>query len=1175
MGEQKGKKGVESVQLGHAGGQGLEIRRRFTKGGGNPYSYFGWEKRSSIIRNPDGSVVFEMRDIEVPGSWSQVATDILAQKYFRKAGVPQLDSNGKAVTGSDGKPVLGAEKSLKGVVDRLAGCWRHWGERYGYFKSAEDASAYEDEMKYMLASQMGAPNSPQWFNTGLALAYGITGHAQGHYYVEPEGGELKASEDAYTRPTPHACFIQSVNDDLVNEGGIFDLVTREARIFKYGSGTGTNFSALRGVGERLSGGGKSSGMMSFLKINDRAAGAVKSGGTTRRAAKMVIVDLDHPDVEQFIEWKAVEEQKVAAMVCGSRILRKELGNVMKVAAEQKSTDYKRNPALMSAVNSALERNVPMSYIVRALALVEQGHAGMDIPEYSTHYEGEAYHTVSGQNSNNSVRVPNSFIRALSEDGMWELRFRTTGEIAKRVRARELWDRIAYCAWASADPGVQYDDTINEWNTCPNDGRINATNPCSEYVFLDNTACNLASINLGKFLEEGSGRFDIEGFAHACRLWTITLEISVLMAQFPSKEIALRSYEYRTLGLGYANLGTVLMVLGIPYDSERGRAIAGALSAIMCGEAYATSAELAGILGPFPGYGRNREQMLRVIRNHRLAAYNAEKDSYGGLSVTPAGISPNACPPELLSAARECWDRALLLGERDGYRNAQVTVIAPTGTIGLVMDCDTTGVEPDYAIVKFKKLAGGGYFKIVNQSVGKALRRLGYPEPQIAEIENYCRGHGTLVGCPYVNPESLFAKGFTKEAVAAVESLLPNSFDLRFAFNRYTLGDALCQKLLFGEKQLEDPKFDMLRALGFSREQVKEANEYVCGSMTIEGAAHLRAEHYPIFDCANKCGKKGIRYISYMGHVKMMAAVQPFISGAISKTINMPPEATVEDVKKVYMESWGLMLKALALYRDGSKLSQPLNASADEGEEEERERKIEQFAPLRPAPLEPQPAAYAYNKRPLPKKRHGFVQEARVGGHKVYLRTGEYPDGKLGEIFVDMYKEGAGYRSLLNCFAIAVSKGLQYGVPLEEFVDTFTFTRFEPSGIVTGHENVRNATSIVDFVFRVLGYEYLGRMDLVHVPGENGKNGHGAEGAGLAHYLPAQSPAAQPMPLAQAGASVEAAASKLASELESDSSKDAKMQGYTGEQCENCGSMKVKRNGSCTVCSECGETSGCS
>jgi ribonucleoside-diphosphate reductase alpha chain len=1175
--------GLKSVQIRPKKGQGLSIPRRFTKAGEDPYSQFKWEQRSSVIRNPDGSTVFEMNDIEVPSFWSQVATDILAQKYFRKAGVPQADSSGKPVLGSDEKPVLGAERTLRQVVDRLSGCWREWGEKNGYFKSKEDAQAYEDEMKYMLAAQMAAPNSPQWFNTGLAWAYGIRGHPQGHYYVDPETEELRASEDAYTRPTPHACFIQSIRDDLVNEGGIFDLVTREARIFKYGSGTGTNFSVLRGGGERLSGGGKSSGMMSFLKINDRAAGAVKSGGTTRRAAKMVIVDLDHPDVEQFIEWKVQEEQKVAAMVCGSRILNRELNNVMKVALEQKSSDYKRNVALMNAVNSAAEKSVPMSYILRALALVEQGHSSMELPEYTTHYEGEAYQTVSGQNSNNSLRVPNSFVKALKEDGPWSFHFRTTGEVSKTVRARELWDRIAYCAWACADPGIQFDDTINEWNTCPNDGRINATNPCSEYVFLDDTACNLASVNLGKFLDERSGQFDIEGFKHACRLWTITLEISVLMAQFPSKEIALRSYEYRTLGLGYANLGTVLMVLGIPYDSDKGRAIAGALTSIMCGESYATSAEMAGVLGAFPGYERNKEHMLKVMKNHRLASYNAESSAYEKLTVTPVGINPQSCPPELLSVARECWDRALANGEKNGYRNAQVTVIAPTGTIGLVMDCDTTGVEPDFAIVKFKKLAGGGYFKIVNQSVRKAMVRLGYASQQIDEMENYCRGHGTLVGCPYVNPESLSSKGFTKEAIAAIESQLPNSFDLRFSFNRYTLGEALCSKLGFTPQQLADQKFNVLRALGFTKEQIKEANEYVCGTMTIEGAPHLRVEHYPIFDCANRCGKIGVRCINYMAHVRMMAAVQPFISGAISKTINMPNEAGIEDVKKAYMESWNMMLKALALYRDGSKLSQPLNTSVDEEEEEEKPKAgVTLTLTGQPASVPAAPvAAYAYNKKPLPKKRRGFVQEARVGGHKVYLRTGEYPDGGLGEIFVDMYKEGAGYRSLLNCFAIAVSKGLQYGVPLEEYVDTFTFTRFEPSGIVTGHENVKNATSIVDYVFRVLGYEYLGRTDLVHVPGENGKNGngHGLQEASAhevhAHAEKGAQTTLEPVRQAVSHTALAAAASALVGELESKSSEDAKMQGYTGEQCSNCGSMKVKRNGSCTVCTECGETSGCS
>ncbi len=1150
---------------------GLKISRLFTREGENPLDSIEYEFRSSIIRNSDGSVVFEMRDLEVPKGWSQVATDIVAQKYFRKAGVPQYDSHGNQLRDSGGKPILGPEKSIRRVVGRLSGCWRMWGEKYGYFASKSDAEAFEDELSYMLATQMCSPNSPQWFNTGLAHAYGIKGTAQGHYYVDPATAELRLSEDAYTHPQPHACFIQSLKDDLVNEGGIFDLVTREARLFKYGSGTGTNFSCLRGEGERLSGGGHSSGMMSFLKIYDRAAGAIKSGGTTRRAAKMVIVDIDHPDVEKFVGWKVREEQKVAALVAGSKSCSKHLNNIMKVANEEHSTDLK-NERIKLAVVKALSKNVPLNYIMRTLSLAKQGKTKIDFPAFDTHYESEAYITVSGQNSNNSVRFSNKFIWSVENDADWSLVSRTDGTIVKRMKARDLWDSVAFAAWSCADPGVQFDDTINEWHTCPVDGRINASNPCSEYMFLDDTACNLASLNLMKFLDEQSGVFNVEGFKHAVRLWTMVLEISVLMAQFPAKEIAKRSFDYRTLGLGYANLGTVLMVLGVPYESPEALAITGAITSMLCGESYAASAEMAREVGPFRAYERNREHMLRVIRNHRRASYNAPASEYEGLTVKPMGIEEKHCPGYMLQAARECWDRALTTGEKYGYRNAQVTVIAPTGTIGLQMDCDTTGIEPDFAIVKFKKLAGGGYFKIVNASVKKALTRLGYTPSQIKEIEIYATGKGTLTGCPYINPESLSARGFSKDKIEKIEAQLSKAFDIRFAFNRFVLGDDFLRGLGFSDAEVADSKFDLLGKLGFTKQQVGEANEYVCGTMTIEGAPHLKETDYPVFDCANKCGKKGRRFISYIGHIKMMAAAQPFITGSISKTINMPNEATIEDIKEAYMLSWRACLKSNALYRDGSKLSQPLNATTDVDEDELAqllglgEEVDETFGPSQ---LQSKIVG-RINRRKLPTKRRGFVQEARVGGHKVYLKTGEYPDGTLGEIFVDMYKEGAGYRALLNCFAIAVSKGLQYGVPLEEFVDTFTFTRFEPAGVVSGHEAIKNSTSIVDYVFRVLGYEYLNRQDFVHVKTVNGDShgtsptSHVEEQKGQVKLL---EPASKPL-------TVSAEEREGEGDFD-DKARSAKAQGYTGAQCEGCGSMKVKQNGSCQVCIDCGETTGCS
>ncbi len=1171
----------------------MKISRRFTKKGVSPFDQFEYTLRSSVLRNPDGKPIFEMHDIEVPSKWSQVATDILAQKYFRKAGVPQRDGNGNLLIGEDGKPIMGAERSIKDVAHRLAGCWRSWGEDHGYFDTKNDAAAYYDETVFMLMMQMAAPNSPQWFNTGLAWAYDIKGHAQGHWFVDPKTGVMTQSTDAYTHPQPHACFIQSVSDDLVNEGGIFDLVTREARIFKYGSGTGSNFSALRGAGEKLSGGGQSSGLMSFLKINDTAAAAVKSGGTTRRAAKMVVLNIDHPDIEHFINWKANEEQKVAALVAGSKICDLYLNTIMKIAADG-GADRHENHDLDIAIKKALARGVPMNYIVRVLQMVTMGYDHIDFKVFDTHYEGEAYQTVAGQNSNNTVRVTNEFMNSVIEDKEWELTWRTSKKVAKKVKAKHLWNQINLSAWASADPGLQYDTTINEWHTCPEDGRINASNPCSEYMFLDDTACNLASINLQHFLDEETGVFDVEGYRHAARLWTITLEISVLMAQFPSREIAQRSYDFRTLGLGYANIGTLLMVLGIPYDSPKALAITGALTAIMCGESYATSAEMSRDLGAFPRYEANKEHMLRVIRNHKLAAYDAEPERYEGLTIKPMSINPELCPEDLLKSARECWDRAYELGERHGYRNAQVTVIAPTGTIGLVMDCDTTGIEPDFAIVKFKKLAGGGYFKIVNQSVHKALTHLGYSEKTIEEIEKYCKGYGTLVGCPAINRSSLKMKGFTDEKIDEVEKQCDNVFDLRFAFNKWSLGEDFLKKLGFTDAQMNAPDFDMLASLGFTKDEISKANDYICGTMTIEGAPGLKDEHLPVFDCASKCGKYGVRFIAYGAHIRMMAAAQPFISGAISKTINMPNEATIDDINNAYMESWKLMLKANALYRDGSKLSQPLNSINEEGDlaeqilfsdpEDETKDTLDaaQIHQLVNAQAE-EVGSLTAQRHKLPAKRRGWLREATVGGHKIYLRTGEYDDGSVGEIFIDMYKEGASFKGLMNCFSVLASKALQYGVPLEELVDTFTFTRFEPAGSVQGHEAIKNATSILDYVFRALGYEYLNRTDFVHVKAiDEPKHPEHQSAASPAPTMeaPTEDAIVEMLKSANTGGVLESEpvmemSAATTAETRKVKYREAKTKGYTGEQCPACGSMRVKRNGACTVCEDCGTTSGCS
>jgi ribonucleoside-diphosphate reductase alpha chain len=1153
---------------------------------------FTFSKRKSQMKNPDGSVVFEANEIEVPNSWSQVATDILAQKYFRKTGVPQFDHTGNPMLDEEGNFVLGSENSLKQVAHRLAFTWRWWGEQYGYFESEIDAQNFYDEIVFMLLDQMAAPNSPQWFNTGLSTVYGIKGSHQGHYYVDPDAKELKRSEDAYSRPQPHACFINSVRDDLLNKGGIFDLVTREARVFKFGSGSGTNFSNIRAEGEKLSGGGISSGLMSFLKIFDRAAGAIKSGGTTRRAAKMVILDVDHPDIESFIDWKAKEENKVAALVSGSRVINKFMRAIVDEAINN-GHDPKSNKRLSKLIQKALNRGIPLNYIKRYLDLVAQGHKNLDFPVYDTHYESEAYNTVSGQNSNNSVRVSNDFMKAVANEEAWDLKWRTDGSTARTVPSRRIWDKITMSSWQSADPGLQFDTTINEWHTCPKSGRINASNPCSEYMFLDDTACNLASLNLMKFYDEENQSFKVDDYLHAIRIWTVILEISVLMAHYPSEEMAQKSYDFRTLGLGYANLGTLLMVNGIPYDSPEALAWTGALTALLTGEAYATSAEMAADVGTFDYYDLNHEDMLKVIRNHRRAAYNASPSEYEGLTIRPMGINPKFVPDVLVDSAREVWDRALALGEKYGFRNAQVTVLAPTGTIGLIMDCDTTGIEPDFAIVKFKKLAGGGYFKIVNQSVRKALRKLHYPEQQITEIENYAKGHGTLVGCPFINFQTLTEKGFTDEKIELIEKQLPNVFDIRFAFNKFALGEDFLKSIGISDSAMNSN--NMLKEIGFTDKQIEEANDYICGTMMLEGAPHLTDEILPIFDTASKCGKNGKRYIDYMAHVKIMAAAQPFISGAISKTVNMPAEATVSEIGTVYNQAWKQMLKAIAIYRDSSKLSQPLNTKIDSGLVEEVTLNDDKFED------EKYPAEIVTNtpefRRPirqkLPPKRHGNVREAVINTHKVYIRTGEYADGTLGEIFIDMYKEGAAFRGLLNSFAILVSKALQYGIPLEELVDTFTFTRFEPSGIVQGHERIKNSTSVLDFIFRSLAVDYLNREDLAHVPAmeieEKIEQLHlqfEAEIANSKSISNMQDEKAVDRILTSGEKKADKA--HLSSEESSTGSttntnliqpefnySEAITLGFTGEQCDNCGSMRVKKNGTCSVCLDCGHTTGCS
>ena len=1207
----------------------MKIERKFTKAGQDAYADIEFVTTSSEIRNPDGTVVFHLENVEVPKSWSQVASDVIAQKYFRKAGVPVAL---KTVREKDVPEFLWrsvaeksdtektGETSAKQVFNRLAGAWAYWGWKGGYFTTEEDASAYYDEMRYMLANQMAAPNSPQWFNTGLHWAYGIDGPSQGHHYVDYKTGKLVKSNSAYEHPQPHACFIQSVSDDLVNEGGIMDLWVREARLFKYGSGTGTNFSSLRGEGEALSGGGKSSGLMGFLKIGDRSAGAIKSGGTTRRAAKMVICDADHPDIEEFINWKVKEEQKVASIVAGSKMHEQRLNEIFSAirawdGSTEDAVDPAKNDTLKKAIREAKKVAIPETYVKRVLDYARQGYTSIEFPTYNTDWDSEAYASVSGQNSNNSIRVTDAFLKAVEEDGDWDLIRRTDGSVAKTIKARDLWQDVGHAAWACADPGIQFHDTVNAWHTCPEDGEIRGSNPCSEYMFLDDTACNLASMNLLTFLKDG--KFQSDEYMHATRLWTVTLEISVLMAQFPSKEIAQRSYDFRTLGLGYANIGGLLMNMGYGYDSDEGRALCGALTAIMTGVSYATSAEMASELGTFPGYAKNADHMLRVIRNHRRAA-QAATDGYEALAVKPVPLDHANCPDKsLIDLSVAAWDNALALGEKHGYRNAQVSVIAPTGTIGLVMDCDTTGIEPDFALVKFKKLAGGGYFKIINRSVPSALAKLGYGSAQVEEIVSYAVGHGTIGNAPVINHTSLIGNGFGKAELDKIEGALGTAFDIRFVFNQWTLGEEFCTKVLgIPQEKLNDPSFDMLRHLGYTRAEIDAANDHVCGTMTLEGAPHLKEEHMHIFDCANPCGKKGKRYLSVNSHITMMAAAQSFISGAISKTINMPNDATIEDCQKAYELSWSLGTKANALYRDGSKLSQPLAAALIEDDEDAAEI-LETGTPQEKAAVIAEKIVEKVvikeiiktEREKMPERRKGYTQKAIVGGHKVYLRTGEYSDGSLGEIFIDMHKEGAGFRAMMNNFAIAVSVGLQYGVPLEEFVDAFTFTKFEPSGMVQGNDSIKNATSILDYIFRELAVSYLDRTDLAHVKPEGASFDDlhkGDEGTNVADVsedsatkslemlksisstgylrkrLPQElmtlKPSAEGAPMAldvttEADAVVSEPVAAPVTTM--DERTKAKMQGYEGEACGDCGNYTLVRNGTCMKCNTCGATSGCS
>ena len=1041
----------------------LNVGRFFTKPDTDPLDAVRYTKRASQIKDPDGTIVFELKDVEVPETWSQLATDIIVSKYFRKGGVPGV----------------GHETSVKQVIRRVARTIRAYGVAAGYFETLNEGLAFEAELSHLLVHQYGAFNSPVWFNVGLHAEYGISNVGETFRY-DPATKTVAVVGNSYEYPQSSACFIQPVKDDLM---AIFELVKNEARVFKYGSGTGSNFDRIRGRLEKLSGGGTSSGLMSWLKVLDSGAGSIKSGGTTRRAATMRCLSMDHPEIVEFIQWKTHEEQK-------------------------------------------------------ARALIAQG--------YPADFNGEAYQTVSGQNSNNSVRVSDAFMRAVIADEDWKLTARTTGEVLKTYKARELWDMIAVAAWECADPGVQYDTTINDWHTCANTDRIYASNPCSEYMFLDDSACNLASLNLTKFLRSDD-TFDVDAFRVAVRVFFIAQEILVGLSAYPTPGIAENSYKYRPLGLGYANLGTLLMSLGLPYDSDEGRTYAACITALMHCHAGRVSAELAARMGPFEMYTHNQSSMLAVMRKHVEAALHI-----------PAGYAPESLRAAVYEDARDMFD----FGMKYGYRNAQFTLLAPTGTIGFLMDCDTTGIEPDFALVKHKKLAGGGYFKITNASVCRALVKLGYAIDSINRILTYMQG---TLKFDAALTQQLSAAGMTAAEILAAEARLPGAFTLDMALGTK---DVLAR---FGLA----PGASVLKHIGISDADIATATKVILGHGTLEGAPGFDPEHLPVFACASRCGD-GTQLIAPRAHLHMMAAVQPHLSGAISKTCNVPNEATVQDIKDLYFEGWKLGLKAVAIYRDGCKSSQPLSsASTTQPSTAQKPVAALSLAEAQDAvaQLHEQhgPRVFAKTTPPvvrqrLPKNRAGSTQEATVGGTKIFLRTGEYHDGRVGEIFLDMHKEGAAFRAMANSFAIAVSMGLQHGVPLEEFVDQFTFVRFEPHGPVQDDANIKHATSVLDYVFRHLGVNYLGRTDLSHIqPPTPVRFG------GRVLVAPGEVPIARAEAAVATGNPVQYEPPYEAPELAPELAV-AKKSG--APFCDSCGHQTV-RNATCWRCLNCGSSMGCS
>lgn len=1148
----------------------------------NLYQNINFIEKYSQLKEVDGKVLGSFK-IVVPDFWSQTSADIIAQKYARRAGVPRYlkkihednvpvwlqrseedvdaflkENHGKIDINEfsqDSHLRYEHEDDARMIFERVAGCWAYWGWKGGYFEAENDACDFYQSTVLMMINQEAAANSPQQFNGGIHWAYGIKGQPQGHFYYDAEQKDCVRSTSAYEHPQLHACFILSVNDSLLGEGGILDLATKEATAFKYGSGTGSNFSALRAKNEPLSGGGSSSGLMSFLGMFDKVAGALKSGGKTRRSAKMNTIDVNHPEILDYITCKMHEENKVASMITGSKNIKKHLDN-LHYAAKHGECDVNANPALASAIIDAHRDSVPVELLIRALSLLEQGVDDIGFEVFTADFNGSAYASVNMQNANNSIRVTDEFMRAVIDDDYFKLTNRTNPKEYTQVKARKIWDSLCLSAWSCGDPGIQMDDTIASWHTCPASGRINGSNPCSEYMFLDDTACNLASLNLVKF-QLKNGRLDTDKFVKAVKTWLKALEISVFIAQYPSRLIASNSHKFRPLGLGYANLGSFLMRAGIPYDSDEARSIAGYITAVMHGVSYKTSAELASKLGAFEGYQLNREHMMRVICNHRHAVFGELCDQ---VNIQPRSLDHTYLTNVESEFVKNLWDDVVDHGHKYGFRNSQVTVLAPTGTIGLMMGCNTTGVEPQYMLITHKKLSGGGYMKLVDESVNYALMHLGYTNDQIDAINKHIVGHGSLAQCDLLNHEALLNRGFTKENIAKIESALPDVFDVSNAFSEFIIGSEIYDHLHIPADQRNGSS--LLKQL-IPEDKIKDLNLYVCGHMCIENAPFIKPDHLQVFDCAVPNGEHGKRSIATKGHVLMVSTAQSFLSGAISKTFNQRQETKVtsktydtafdaedvESISDVFMLCYKHGVKCTTVFRDGSKMSAPLGSFSDN-------KILSLLRSVNSAP-DSKTKLKRGERELLPNKRYGYTQKVTVSNDSIYHTTGENVGGELRELFITASgREGSAFRSIMNAFAKSISLGLQYGVPLEEFIHAFVFMNFPPSGLVSGHKHIKKIYSIIDYIMRDLAINYCNMMDLANV-----QNAHKEDVANLRNNITHKR--------VTNTTSIDSALDATQLEI-----KKARMLGYTGEFCAVCREARMIYDGTCSICEACSNTTGC-